>query len=127
MTPGWTTATWLSVSISRISFIRSNDTRIPSGLGTDAPESPVPLPRATTGIRFSSATRRTRGHLGGATRCDDGQRDDRSRRQRLVVRVVVVDLRSGQDIVPSHGLGQLIDEVPHGDSSVAADSSHPTA
>ena len=59
MTPGSTTATWFSVSISRMRFIRSKASRIPSATGTAAPESPVPLPRAITGTRCSVATRST--------------------------------------------------------------------
>ena len=56
VTPGSTTATWFSVSISRIRFMRSKASRMPSATGTAAPESPVPLPRATTGTPCSLAT-----------------------------------------------------------------------
>ena len=56
VTPGSTTATWFSVSISTIRFMRSKASRMPSAAGTAAPESPVPLPRATTGTPCSPAS-----------------------------------------------------------------------
>ncbi len=56
VTPGSTTATWFSVSISRIRFMRSKASRMPSATGTAAPDSPVPLPRATTGTPCSLAS-----------------------------------------------------------------------
>ncbi len=59
VTPGSTTATWFSVSISRMRFIRSNETTIPSSRGTQAPDRPVAEPRAVTGIPISFAIRRT--------------------------------------------------------------------
>ena len=59
VTPGSTTATWFSVSISRIRFMRSKASKMPSATGTAAPERPVPLPRATTGTLCSLASRRT--------------------------------------------------------------------
>ena len=39
--------------------MRSNDTTMPSGRGTQAPDMPVPAPRAVTGTRCSSARRST--------------------------------------------------------------------
>jgi hypothetical protein len=50
VTPGCTTATWLSASISRIWFIRSNEMSRPFGQGRAAADRPVPEPRAVTGI-----------------------------------------------------------------------------
>jgi hypothetical protein len=47
----------LSVSISTMRFIRSNDTTMPSGRGMQPPDMPVPAPRAVTGTRRSSARR----------------------------------------------------------------------
>ena len=51
VTPGSTTATWFSVSISLMAFMRSKAMRIPSATGWHPPLRPVPLPRATTGRR----------------------------------------------------------------------------
>jgi hypothetical protein len=59
VTPGWTTATWFSVSISSTLFMRSNDTTMPSWRGLAAPDRPVPLPRAVTGVPVSVASART--------------------------------------------------------------------
>ena len=59
VTPGSTTATWFAVSISTMRRMRSKASRIPSATGTAAPESPVPLPRATTGTPCELATRST--------------------------------------------------------------------
>ena len=91
VTPGSTTATWFSVSISRIRFMRSKASRMPSATGTAAPESPVPLPRATTGTPCSLASLQDLGHLAGRAGQHDGQRDDGHGGQRLVVGVVGVD------------------------------------
>ena len=91
VTPGSTTATWFSVSISRIRFMRSKASRMPSATGTAAPESPVPLPRATTGTPCSLASLQDLGHLVGGAGQHQGQRDHRHRGQRLVVGVVGVD------------------------------------
>ena len=59
MTPGWTTATWLAVSISSMTAMRSKETTIPPSTGIDAPDNPVPEPRAVTGTPSSAATRTT--------------------------------------------------------------------
>src|SRR3546814_11561291 len=55
VTPGCTTATWLSRSSSTMSAMRSKDTTIPSACGMQAPDSPVPEPRAVTGTPCSLA------------------------------------------------------------------------
>ncbi len=58
-TPGSTTATKFSVSISTMAAMRSNDTTMPSATGMQAPDMPVPAPRAVTGTPLSSARRST--------------------------------------------------------------------
>lgn len=55
MTPGWTTATWLPVSISSTEFIRSNETTSPPSTGRAAADSPLPDPRAVTGMPSAAA------------------------------------------------------------------------
>ena len=98
-TPGCTTATWLSWSISRIAFIRSNETTMPSGRGTTAPERPVPAApgrhrdaRArwrSAGCAATSAVSRGRTTHGGQHRLDG---------ERLVVGVVVADGVAGHHV-----------------------------
>ena len=53
MTPGSTRIQPFSRSTSRIRFIRESATTMPSRTGSAPPESPVPAPRATTGIPAS--------------------------------------------------------------------------
>ena len=93
VTPGSTTATWFSGSISLIARMRSKAIRMPSGTGRQPPESPVPLPRVTTGTRIWLAVRRmsaTSAVVAGRT---TAPRCDGPGRQGLVVGVVGVDLR----------------------------------
>ena len=56
------------VSISRIPFMRSNDTTMPSARGTAAPDRPVPLPRAVTGHAVLVRDAQHAGDLGGGRR-----------------------------------------------------------
>jgi hypothetical protein len=59
MTPGSTVMQRLSVSTSRMRFMRSKESRMPPKAGTAPPESPVPAPRGVTGMRCSFARRAT--------------------------------------------------------------------
>ncbi len=56
ITPGCTTATRLTLSISRILFILVKTRTIPPRTGTDPPARLVPAPRAVTGIFSREAT-----------------------------------------------------------------------
>src|SRR5271166_4824125 len=55
VTPGWTTATWLTLSTSRTWFIRSKEITSPPSCGRAAPDNPQPDPRAVTGTLCSVA------------------------------------------------------------------------
>ena len=76
MTPGSTTARWLSRSISRMSRIRDMTMRTPSACGSAPPESPVPEPRATNGMPRVDAGADRRGHLFGRLGQHDESGDD---------------------------------------------------
>ncbi len=108
VTPGSTTATWFSVSISRMRAIRSKASRIPSATGTAAPDSPVPLPRATTGTRCSVASRSTSATSSVVPGQHEGQRQDRRDGQRLVVGVVRVHGLADAYVALADGFAQLL-------------------
>ena len=55
ITPGCTTTTRLSASISRMRFIRVSTMSTPPRTGTVPPARPVPEPRGTTGTSWSAA------------------------------------------------------------------------
>jgi hypothetical protein len=58
-TPGSTVTMKFSRSISTMAPMRSNDTTIPPSTGMQAPDNPVPDPRAVTGTLCRPATRST--------------------------------------------------------------------
>jgi hypothetical protein len=53
VTPGSTTIVPASRSMSSTRFMRASEITIPSATGSAPPESPVPAPRATKGMRAS--------------------------------------------------------------------------
>ena len=57
MTPGWTTATRFSRSISRIRSIAVKAMVRPPSIPAAPPDRPVPAPRGTIGTRSSAAIR----------------------------------------------------------------------
>jgi hypothetical protein len=59
ITPGSTTATWSTSSISRIRFIRSIDSIRAPSTAFAPPDRPVRAPWGTTGMRCSVAQRST--------------------------------------------------------------------
>ena len=106
VTPGSTTATWFSVSIS-VRFMRSNDTTMPPALGIAAPAKPVPLPRGH-GDAVLVAHPEDRCDLARGLGQEDSNRDHGRGAERLVVRVLVVriageDAIGGQDAVEQRG------------------------
>ena len=58
MTPGWATASWSASLISRMRFMRVMTTVSAPSTAMAPPDSPVPAPRGTTGVRCSDASRR---------------------------------------------------------------------
>ena len=110
-TPGSTTATEFSVSISRTAFMRSKLTHARHPVeGTAAPDSPVPAPRAVTATPRSSHGQ-DGGHLVGGCgpHHDIGYRPFHG--QALVVGVVLADGRAGQRVIGSDHAGESVDQV----------------
>ena len=93
--------------------MRSNDTTMPPARGTAAPDRPVPLPRAVTGMLCSFATRSRSDDLGRAAGADDERRRLGRRGEGLVVAVVVADLVAGQDVLGRHRLAEERGDVGH--------------
>ena len=74
---------------------------------------PVPLPRAVTGMRCSSASRRTAADLVGGRRDARRRRADGGGGQRLVVGVVVVDGVADEQVLARHGVAEDLGQVTH--------------
>ena len=72
MTPGWTTATRFSRSISRIRSIAVKAMVRPPSMPAAPPDRPVPAPRGTIGTRCSRGDPDELGDLGGRRREGDG-------------------------------------------------------
>ena len=68
MTPGWTTASRLAWSISRIRFMRVKATVMPPAMPDAPPDRPVPAPRGTMGRPVLRSEAHDRRNLVGCRR-----------------------------------------------------------
>ena len=114
VTPGWTTATWFSVSISRICVHAVERlTTMPPCRGMHAPDRPVPAPRAVTGMRELVGVQQDRRHLGGGRREHHGVGLAPVGVERLVVGVVVARIRSRAGVGLADDGSHRLDQIGH--------------
>ena len=96
MTPGCTTATRFSVSISRIRSIAVKAIVSPPSIPAAPPDRPVPAPRGTIGTPSSPAIRTSSTTSAVRRREDDGPRQPRMEVRRLIQAVGLAIDRLGE-------------------------------